>query len=285
MEGDYGRPSPYHKDKQYDQSYRDDVPQRSSAVEDIRYDQSYREEIPHRPSVSESKRYEQFYREDVSRRSSSLENNRYDQPYRDDVAHHSSTSGDNRYDAQYSQDSRQKGFYQDTDYVERPYLEDKINVGAFPGDGTNERRYMDKSDPQLFHDEWYSETNPSRESYKMRESDDYYRGNISENRFGELKMDYQESERMQDPMYLTDHGTGPSMDERQRQNRGLPYAETKRKHFEDVDETGRHGSFEMQGYNKRESYFPAEDDMPSKKKRKSRFSDASPLEMALEQKR
>lgn len=167
--------------------------------------------------------------------------------------------------------------------MERPYLDDERNVGAFPDDGTNERRYMDKSVPQA---EWYQETSPSRGPFKSRyDDDDYYRGNVSESRFGESEIDYQESGRMRDLIYTSHHGTGPSMDERQRPNRNLPYTETGRECFDDVDETGRRGSFEMQGFNKRQQYYQTEDDIPSKKKRKSKFSDASPLEMAIAQNR
>lgn len=260
----YGRSSDYDEDNQFDQSYRDDFPQHLSASGDNRYDQSYRD--------------------DVSQHLSGLGDNRYDQSYRDDIPQHLSSSGGVKYDPPYSQDDRKRKSYLKSDYMERPYLED---VGAFPDDGTNERRYMDESVPQTYRSEWYPETSPSRGPFKSRDDDDDddYHGNILENRFGESEIDYQESGRMRDPIYTSHHGTGPSMDERQRPNRNLPYTETGRECFDDVDETGRCGSFEMQGFNKRQQYYQTEDDIPSKKKRKSKFSDASPLEMAVAQNR
>ncbi|XP_026785387.3 uncharacterized protein si:ch211-13c6.2 isoform X1 [Pangasianodon hypophthalmus] len=212
------------------------------------------------------------------------EDNQYDQSYRDDGPHHPSGSGDNQYDAPYSQGDRQRRSYGERDYMERPHWEDEMNIGAFQGDGTHDRRYTEKGVPQPYDDDWHPETNPSRGPYKSRESDDYYHGNISENRFGESGMGYQESGRMQEPTYTSHHGTGPSMDERQRQSRNMPYTEKGRERFQDMNETGRHGSFEMQGYNKTQRYYPSEDAIPAKKKRKSRFSDASPLEMALARK-
>ncbi|XP_053469044.1 uncharacterized protein si:ch211-13c6.2 isoform X1 [Ictalurus furcatus] len=230
--------------------------------------------------------YNQSYMEDDSygRPSHYREDNQYDQSYRDDVSQHPSSSGDNRYDAPYSQDDRQRTSYGERDSMERPYWEDEMNIRTFPGDGTQDGRYMDKGVPKSYNDEWYPETNPSRGSYKSREDDDYYHGNISEDRFGKSGTDYPEGGRMQEPMYTSHHGAGPNMDERQRQSRNLPYTEKGRECFQDIDETGRHGSFEMQDYNKRQRYFSSEDTMPAKKKRKSRFSDASPLEMALAQK-
>ncbi|XP_060798843.1 uncharacterized protein si:ch211-13c6.2 [Neoarius graeffei] len=229
--------------------------------------------------------YKQSYREGDAyvRPSHYHEDNQYDQSsFREDVTYRSSSSGDNRYDAPYSQDGGQGRSYRERDYMDRPYREDETNMATFPGDGNRDRRYADKDVPQSCHDEWYPETNSSREPYKSREGDDYYHGNISENRFGESGMDYQESRRMQEPMYTSQHETGSSMDERQRQSRSLSYTEKGRERFQDVDE--RRGSYEMEGYNKRERYYSTEDDVPAKKKRKSRFSDASPLEMALAQK-
>ncbi|XP_027031848.2 uncharacterized protein si:ch211-13c6.2 isoform X1 [Tachysurus fulvidraco] len=230
--------------------------------------------------------YNQSYMEgnSYSRPSHYHEDNQYDQSYRGDVPDHQSALGDNQYDAPYSQDGRQRNFYNEREYTERPFSEDGMNVGAFPGEGTPDRqRYMDKGNPQPYKDEWYPESNPNRGSYKSREGNDYY-GNISENRFGETGADYQESGRMREPMYMSHHGPGPSMDERQQQDRNLPYREKGREGFQDVNETERRESFDMQNYNKRQRFYPNEDDLPSKKKRKSRFSDASPLEMALAQK-
>ncbi|KAK3511704.1 hypothetical protein QTP70_014528 [Hemibagrus guttatus] len=252
MEGDaYRRPSHYHEDNQYDQSYRDDDPGHPSGSGNNRYDD------PGHPSGSG--------------------NNRYDDPG------HPSGSGNNQYDAPYSQDSRQRSSYQEErDYMDRPYWEDEMNVGAFSGEGTPERqRYMDKQDPQPYGDEWYPEANSNRGPYKSREGNDYY-GNVSENRFGDSGVDYQKSGRMRDPMYMSHHGAESGMDESQQQSRNLPYREKGREGFQ--NETGRRGSFEMQEYNKRQRYYPNEDDLPAKKKRKSRFSDASPLEMVLSQK-
>ncbi|XP_058233747.1 uncharacterized protein si:ch211-13c6.2 isoform X2 [Hemibagrus wyckioides] len=228
--------------------------------------------------------YNQSYMEgDAYRRPSHYnEDNQYDQSYRDDDPVHPSGSGNNRYDAPYSLESRQRSSYQERDYMDRPCWEDEMNIGAFPGEGTPDRqRYMDKRDPQPYSDEWYPEANSNRGPYTNREGSDYY-GNVSENRFDDSGVDYQKSGRMRDPMYMSHHGAGPSMEESQQQNRNLPYREKGRESFQ--DETGRRGSFEMQDYNKRQRYYPSEDDLPAKKKRKSRFSDASPLEMALSQK-
>lgn len=244
-----------------------------------------------RASSGQDRREQNFYNQSYiegdayGRPSHYHEDNQYDQSYRDDVPYRSSSSGDNRYETPYSQDVGQGRSYRERDYMERPYREDEMNIAAFTGDGNHDRRYMDKDVPQPYHDEWFPETNPSRGPYKSREGDDYYHGNVSENRFGESGMDYQESRRTQDPMYTSQHGTGLSMDERQRQSRNLPYTEKGRERFQDVDETERHGSYEIEGYNKRERYYSTEDDIPAKKKRKSRFSDASPLEMALAHKR
>ncbi|XP_053348339.1 uncharacterized protein si:ch211-13c6.2 isoform X2 [Clarias gariepinus] len=253
---------------------RSSYPQKRAATvrnrreQDIDYSQSY---VDH-----DSYRGQSHYRED----------NQYDQSYRNDLPQHLSGSGDNRYNSQYSQDD-QRSSYRESEYMETSYTEDDANAGSFSGDGTYSRRYTDKGAAQSYEDEWYQERNPSRGSYKSRDNDedDYYQSNVSDNRFGYSGEDYQESGRIQEPMYASHHGTGSSMDERQRQSRTMPYTEKERERFQDVDETGRRGAFEMEEYSRNESYFPDDDDaLSGKRKRKSRFSDASPQEMALARK-
>ncbi|KAF5908608.1 uncharacterized protein DAT39_001692 [Clarias magur] len=241
---------------------------RNRREQDIKYSQSY---VDHDSYGKQS-----HYREDK----------RYDQSYRNNVPQHSSGSGDNRYDSTYSHDNRQRSSYRESEYMETPYTEDDTSLGSFSGDGTHNRRYTDKGATQTYQDEWYQEPNPSRGSYKSRdddEEDDYYQGSVSEKRFGYSGEDYQESGRMQEPMYASHHGAGSGMDERERQSRTMPYTEKGRERFQDVDETGRRGAFQTEEYNRNERYFPNDDDadaISGKRKRKSRFSDASPLEMA-----
>lgn len=225
--------------------------------------------------------YNRSYLEgDAHRRTSRFqEHNQYNQSYRGDVPDHPSGSGNNRYDAPYSRDSRQSTSYQKRGYMERPHWDNEMNMGAFSGNETpNRQRYMDKGGSQSYDDEWFPEENPSRGSYKSREGTDY-NGNISDNRFGDSGVDRgQEYQEMRESVYPSHHRAGPSMDERQWQRGNLSYTEKGRDRFQ--DRAGRHGSFEMQDYNKRQQYYPTENDRPAKKKRKSRFSDASPLEMA-----
>ncbi|TSK31398.1 Nuclear transcription factor Y subunit gamma [Bagarius yarrelli] len=220
---------------------------------------------------------------DTNRRPSRYhEDNQYNQSYRDDVPNHPSGSRDNRYDKPYCQDGRQRRSYEERDYMERPYWEEKQNRGSFSSERSPDRQaYMDKREPQPYDDEWYQKENPSKGPYKNREDDDYYHANISENGYGDPGMDYQESERMQDPVYSSHHGAGASMDDRQWQGRNLPYAEREREHFQDQDGTGRRGSFEMHDFNKRQSYYPTEEELPAKRQKKSRFSDPSPLDIAM----
>lgn len=224
--------------------------------------------------------------DDTNRRPSHYhEDNQYKQSSRDDVSDHPSGSRDSRYDAPYSQDDRQRRSFEERDYMERPCWEDKVNDGAFSVERSPDRKtYMDKRDPQPYDDDWYPKENPSKEPYQNREDDDYYHGNNSENRFVDPGVDYQESGRMRESMYTSHHGAGPSMDDRQRQSRNLPYTEREREHFQDPDGTGRRASFEMQDFNKRQSYYPTEDDLPAKKLKKSIFSEASLLEIALTKK-
>ncbi|XP_076864959.1 uncharacterized protein LOC143516921 isoform X2 [Brachyhypopomus gauderio] len=221
---------------------------------------------------------------------------KYDGSHRTNVTHLRIHPEDDRGEIPYSQNGRQRKSYREDSHTEGPYVKEDNNLRSYPEDGG--RSYVDRPVPNSDFQRWderYQEVGSSRRQYSsgdMRE--DFYHGSVPKKRFAE--MDVRASEAAQRPvemhldqenerMYASHEGRRSGMDEMQRLDRNFQYVGKEWDNFQAVERT-RVGYFEAQTHQRIRdavSDYPQES-VPAKRKRKSRFSDASPLEMALAQK-
>ncbi|XP_066530071.1 uncharacterized protein si:ch211-13c6.2 isoform X2 [Hoplias malabaricus] len=242
--------------------------------------------------------YRQSYLEPDSllRPSHYPEDDLYDRSSREKDTNRRSYPEDNRYQMTYYEDGRQRSFQEDNS-TKTPYMKGDISAESFAGHG---RHHSGKISGRSHHDEhqdaFYQDIN-SRRGWTSNEDvqDDFYQGSVPKNKFNESgrsgsgqQMNYQTDMQIQDQLYTSHERRGHGRDEIQRPGKSFHYTEEGREHFHDVERSSRSGSFEVQGYsqrNKDDFGDYTQELVPTKRKRKSRFSDATPIEQALTQKR
>ncbi|XP_035385113.1 uncharacterized protein si:ch211-13c6.2 isoform X2 [Electrophorus electricus] len=232
----------------------------------------------------------------LGRHSRYREDNTYDGSYRANITHLRFHPEDDRCEIPYSKNGRQRS-YRDDSHTESIYLKEDNNLRSYTEDSG--RSYVDKpatSSNYECWDECYREVSPNRRQFTSRDAqEDFYHGNVPKKQSTDIdlrvsgaarhpvEMDLdQENEQM----YTSHEGRGSGMDEMERPDRNLQYAGKEWENFQTVERT-RVGYFEVQTHPQRArdavANYPQES-VPAKRKRKSRFSDATPLEMALAQK-
>ncbi|KAL6457021.1 hypothetical protein MHYP_G00339840 [Metynnis hypsauchen] len=255
------------------------------------------------PSPLAEDGYKSYLKDDALGKPSRYhEDDLYERSSKDNVTHGRSYPENDRCEMTYYQGSRQRS-YEDDNCSEGPYLKGDISVRSFLEEGSSGRHQIDRTIPARSYsgkrqDECYPEINLRRGWNSSSDMQDVYRGGLSGSKFADTEMsgssrhledtDYRQDRQIQDRMYTSCEGRGRSIDELQRPRRSFQYADEKREHVPNVENTARAGAFEVQGYTQRhrdglEDY--TQEHRPAKRKRKSRFSDATPLEIALAQKR
>ncbi|KAL7830422.1 hypothetical protein SRHO_G00315490 [Serrasalmus rhombeus] len=226
----------------------------------------------------------------------------YEISSKDNAAHGRSYPENNRCEMTNYQGGRQR-YYEDDNCSEGAYLKGDISVRSFLEEDSSGRHQIDRTIPARAYsgkrqDECYPEINLRRGWNSNSDMQDVHRGGLPGSKFADTEMsgssryledtDYRQDRQIQDRMYTSCEGRGRSIDELQRPRRSFQYAEEERKHVPNVENTARAGSFEVPDYTQRhrddlEDY--TQEHRPAKRKRKSRFSDATPLEIALAQTR
>ncbi|XP_015460392.3 uncharacterized protein si:ch211-13c6.2 isoform X2 [Astyanax mexicanus] len=198
----------------------------------------------------------------------------------------------------YYQDGRPRP-YQNEGYKEKlPYLEGDGSVRSFvEGDGSG-RHHLDKAIPGSSYrnehqDQYYPEMDPRRgwnSSGVVQQ--DLYHGGVPRSRFADTDRSgpAQHPEEMvgqvRGQMYASRDGRGHSMEEMQRPGRSFQNMEKGTDYLQTMIREARAGTYEMQEYAKRGGMGDyAQEHVPHKKKRESRFSDATPKEVELAQRR
>ncbi|XP_072532247.1 uncharacterized protein [Salminus brasiliensis] len=252
----------------------------------------------HEMSHEKDKRGQLSLAEDAYRRSSDFWDDLFGRPShyygddrndgsRGDTANWRSYPKNDQSENVYSHDGRQRTCENESQN-EQPYLKGDGSVRSFVQDDDGARQHADRVIPgRSYHDEhrddFYPAMNPRRE---WDSGADLYHVSVPRSRFADPErsgsaqlpeMDYRVDRQIQGQVYASHSGRGHGLDEMQRVGRSLQYEEGRE---------ARAGSFEMQGYGKRGgSGDYAQEHAPAKRKRKSRFSDATPLEIALTQNR
>lgn len=208
---------------------------------------------------------------------------------RSDLAHWQSYPNNDRSENAHHQDDRQR-LYQDEGYKEKAYLEGDGSVRSFVVGDVDGRRQTDRAVPGRSYrderqDEYYTEMDPRRGwNPSVGVQEDLYHGSISKNRFA----DTERSGSSQHPemIYQVEGHRGHSMEEMQRPSTSFQYVEKERDYVQNMIREARAVTYELQDYAKRSGLGDyAQEYVPAKKKRPSRFSDATPKEVELAQKR